>query len=212
MTPLPPKAGLSVAPLLAALLARALPGVRALDLGLPAARLFPWLSGALCGVADHEALPAAERALLGRFRQMGGSRPLFGFDLAADAALLAGAPSAWGEAAERLVCLPSAMPDLLAEFAGSGPPEPLFLLPGEARDLPDVGRGRIMLLLGSAVQVEQYDLLVPPDRTAALFEALRVAGGALAEAADDIVLDDHIVAIARAIDIADRNTRNIAVL
>ncbi|MBX6744761.1 MAG: hypothetical protein IRY87_22240 [Acetobacteraceae bacterium] len=175
------KADAGAAPLLAALLARALPGMQALDLGLPVPRLFPWLPGTLCGLADPAALPAGERTLLGRFRQRGGTRPLFGFDPAADAALQAGAPSVWGEAAERLVCLPAAA--LAAGFAGSGPPEPLFLVPGEAGELPDAERGRIILLLGSTAQVDRYDLLVPPDRTAALFEALRMAGGALAEAA-----------------------------
>lgn len=183
MTSFHPQAGASAAPLLAVLLAQALPGVRALDLGLPAAGLFPWLPGAFCGVADAAALPAAERALLGHFRQTGGTRPLFGFDPATDAALLAGAPAAWGEAAERLIRLPAANPALLAGFADCAPPEPLFLLPGEAGEQPEMARGRIILLLGSAAQVERHDLLVPPDRTAALFEALRAAGGALAEAA-----------------------------
>lgn len=179
MTSPRPNAGAGAAPLLAALLARAVPGVQALDLGLPAPRLFPWLPGALCGVANPAALPAPERALLRRFRQAGGTRPLFGFDPAADAALLAGAPSAWGDAAERLVCLPAAT--LMGTFAESSPSEPLFLLPGEAGELPGAARGRIILLLGSTAQVERHDLLVPPDRTAALFEALRAAGGVVAE-------------------------------
>ena len=84
----------AAAPLLAALLRAALPGLRALDLGLPAPPLlFPWLPGTLCGTADARALPPAETDLLRRFRHPDG-RSLIGFD-AADAALLAGAPAAW---------------------------------------------------------------------------------------------------------------------
>ncbi|MFC7539081.1 hypothetical protein ACFQU2_05890 [Siccirubricoccus deserti] len=52
---------------------------------------------ARCGVADAAALPAAERALLVGLRDPLRGLPPFGFDRAADAALLAGAPAAWGE-------------------------------------------------------------------------------------------------------------------
>ena len=81
---------MTAAPLLAALLRAALPGLRALDLGLPEPALFPWLPVTSCGVADAEALPPAEAALLRRFRHAD-SRLLVGFDRATDAALLAGA-------------------------------------------------------------------------------------------------------------------------
>ena len=63
----------AAAPLLAALLRAALPGLRALDLGLPAPPLLlPWLPGTLCGAADAEALPPAEADLLRRFRHPDG--------------------------------------------------------------------------------------------------------------------------------------------
>lgn len=157
-------------PLLAALLRAALPGLRALDLGPPA--LFPWLPDALCGV-DAGALPAPEAALLRRFRHPDG-RPLVGFDPAADAALLAGAPAAWGDAPERLV-----------RFAATPPPsglpaDALLLVPADADSPSGPPRARILLLLGAGGAVERHDLLVPPARLDAIHAALRRAAEALA--------------------------------
>jgi hypothetical protein len=169
----------SAAPLLAALLARALPDLAVLDLGVG---LHPWCPGAMLGTPEATALPPAERDLLQRFRQAGGTRPLFGFDPAADAALLAGAPVAWGMAPDRLVCLPGVPPPHLAPLFHGGPPDPLLLLPGEVGDVPaGLERGRIILLLGSAAHIRGWNLLPPPDRVAPLFEALRAAAAALAE-------------------------------
>ena len=166
----------SAAPLLAALLRVALPGLRALDLGLPAPpALFPWLPGTVCGVPDAEALPPAEAALLRRFRHPDG-RPLIGFDPTADAALLAGAPAAWDDAAERLI-----------RFAGASPyrppPDALLLVPPDAEDAIGVPRARILLLLGAGDAVERHDVLVPPPRLEAIHAALRDAAEALAGAA-----------------------------
>lgn len=160
----------SGSPLLAALLRAALPGLRALDLGPP--MLFPWLPDALCGV-DAGALPAPEAALLRRFRHPDG-RPLVGFDPAADAALLAGAPAAWGDAPERLV-----------RFAATPPPsglpaDALLLLPTDAYPPSGPPRARILLLLGAGEAVERHDLLVPPARLDAIHAALRRAAEALA--------------------------------
>ena len=156
----------ATAPLLAALLRAALPGLRALDLGLPAPPLlFPWLPGTLCGAADAEALPSAEAELLRRFRHPDG-RPLAGFDRAADAALLAGAPGAWDDAPERLVRLAAHPPRGL-------PADALLLVPPDAADAAP--RARILLLLGAGDAVERHDLLVPPPRLEALHAALRDA-------------------------------------
>lgn len=166
------------APLLAALLGAALPGSRALDLGLPAApRLFPWLPGTLCGVADAEAAPPAEAGLLRRFRHADG-RPLAGFDRAADAALLAGAPIAWGGARERLIRFAAAPP---GDVFGA---DALLLVPGGADGPPGPPRGRIVLLLGAGEAVERDDLLVPPHRLDAVQAALRDAAETLARAAE----------------------------
>jgi hypothetical protein len=166
----------AAAPLLAALLRAALPGLRALDLGLPASPLlFPWLPGTLCGVADAQALPPAEAELLRRFHHPDG-RPLVGFDRAADAALLAGAPAAWGDAPERLI-RPAAPPPR------GLPADALLLVPPDARDA-GTPRARILLLLGAGEAVERHDLLVPPTRLEAIHAALRVAAETLAGAVD----------------------------
>ncbi len=165
----------SAAPLLAALLRAALPGLRALDLGLPAPpALFPWLPGTFCGVAAPTALPPAEAALLRRFRHPDG-RPLVGFDCDADAALLAGAPAAWGDAPERLV-----------RFAANPPPhrpvptDTLLLARPDAEDTAGKSRARVLLLLGAGESVERHDLLVPAPRLDAIHAALRLAAEALA--------------------------------
>lgn len=165
------------APLLAALLGAALPGSRALDLGLPAPpRLFPWLPGTLCGVADTEAAPPAETGLLRRFRHADG-RPLVGFDRTADAALLAGTPAAWGGARERLIRLATTPP---AEVSVA---DALLLVPGGTEAPPGTPRGRVILLLGAGETVERDDLLVPPHRLEATQAALRDAAQALAQTA-----------------------------
>ncbi len=165
------------APLLAALLRAALPGLRALDLGLPAPPLLsPWLPGTFCGLSDAEAPPPAEAALLRRFRHPDG-RPLTGFDSAADAALLAGAPAAWGDAPERLIRFPaSAIPR-------GFPPDALLLAPPDSEVAPGLPRARVLLLLGAGGAVERHDLLVPPPRLEAIHAALRDAAEGLAGAA-----------------------------
>lgn len=166
----------AASPLLAALLRAALPGLRALDLG-PAPALLPWLPGTLCGVADADALPPAEAALLRRFRHPDG-RPLFGFDPAADAALLAGAPAAWGDAPERLVRLAAAAPPPCGL-----PADALLLVPADAEPPGSSPKARILLLLGAGETVERHDLLVPPARLEPLHAALRRAAEAFAEGA-----------------------------
>ncbi len=166
----------AAAPLLAALLRAALPGLRALDLGLPAPpALFYWLPGALCGVADATALAASEAELLRRFCHPDG-RPLAGFDRAADAALLAGAPAAWDDAPERLIRFGAAPPRGL-------PADALLLVPPDAGDANEVPRARVLLLFGAGQDVERHDLLVPPPRLATVHAALRDAAEALAGAA-----------------------------
>lgn len=162
----------ATAPLLAALLRAALPGLRALDLGLPGPpALFPWLPGTLCGIAD--AAPPAEAALLRRFRHPDG-RPLIGFDPTADAALLAGAATAWDDAPERLVrFVPAAPPRGIAA-------DTLLLVPPDAEDAASVPKARILLLLGAGGVVERHDLLVPPPRLEAIHAALRDATDAFA--------------------------------
>ncbi|MBK1662821.1 hypothetical protein [Paracraurococcus ruber] len=55
--------------LLGTLLREALPDAAVLDLTGHGGRVFAWCPGAWPGIADAAALPAAERALLGRFRQ-----------------------------------------------------------------------------------------------------------------------------------------------
>jgi hypothetical protein len=164
----------AASPLLAALLGAALPGLRALDLG-PSPALFPWLPGTVCGVAEAGALPPAEAALLRRFRH-GDGRALVGFEPAADAALFAGAPAAWGDAPERLVRL-----------AEAGPPTPpglpadaLLLVPADADFPAGPPRARVLLLLGAGEAVERHDLLVPAARFDAIHAALRRAAEALA--------------------------------
>ncbi|MCO6417835.1 hypothetical protein JYK14_16935 [Siccirubricoccus sp. KC 17139] len=170
---------MSAAPLLAALFRRMAPPPHLLDLGLPEARLFPWLPGALCGVAEAAALPAAERALLAGFRDATSRRPPFGFDAATDAALLAGAPAAWGGEGDRLVCLPGPPPPVLAPLWQGGA---WALLRAGQAGWAGADRGRIMLLAGTAEAVEQYDLLLPAARLAEVLDRLEAASAALAAA------------------------------
>jgi hypothetical protein len=182
---------MSATAVLAALLGRLAPSPLVLDLGLPAAGLFPWLAGVRCGVADAAALPAAlpaaERALLGGFRDPLRGLPPFGFDPAADAALLAGAPAAWGaapgEVRERLVWLAGPPPAALAPLWQDGAWALLRTGPAD-RPLvwPGPERGRIMLLAGSTAAVERYDLLLPVDRLVPVLDALQGAAQALAAA------------------------------
>jgi hypothetical protein len=157
---------MTAAPLLAALLAGAFPGLAARDLGLPAGRLLPWMSRVRAGVADAAALSATERALLARFRQAG--RPLLGFDRITD-----GMPdAAWDAAAERLVW--REVPDVTSNTG-------FTLLHGGLGEAPlPAGLGRIMLLAGSTAQVERHDLLVPEARLAEVVERLRAAAADLA--------------------------------
>jgi hypothetical protein len=167
---------MSTTPLLAALLGAAFPGLRALDLGVPAPpMLFPWLPGTLLGIADPEALPPGEAALLRRFRHPGG-RLLVGFDRAADAALLAGASSAWDGAPERLIRLAADPPHGL-------PADALLLVPPDALLDADRPRSRVLLLLGAGRTVDRHDLLVPPMRLGAIHAALGHAAEALAQVA-----------------------------
>ena len=171
-------AALNAAPLLAALLRRALPGLAVLDAAVPAeGGLYPFLPEARCGVAPPDALPAAERDLLARFRQAGGAAALFGFDPAADAALAAGAPEAWDGAADRLVALGEAAAAQAGAWLGSGA---MVLARAAPAALP--GAERIMLLLGMPAPVERLDLLLPEGRSAAILPALAAAARALAEA------------------------------
>jgi hypothetical protein len=164
----------ATAPLLAALLGAALPGLRTLDLGPPA--LFPWLPGTRRGVPDADALPSAEAFLLRRFRHPDG-QPLFGFDRAADAALLAGAPAAWNDAPERLVRI------------GAGPPpvglsaDLLLLVPAAVAGPAEGPPARVLLLLGAGARVERHDLLVPLPRLGPIHAALRGAAEAFAAGA-----------------------------
>jgi hypothetical protein len=159
-------------PVLAALLRAALPGLGALDLG-PSPALFPWLPGTLCGVEGAEALLPAEAALLRRFRHPDG-RPLVGLDPAADAALLAGAPVAWGGAPERLIRLPTTRPP-------TGLPADVLLLGTADAEAPaGLPRARLLLLLGAGAAVERHDLLVPPARLGAIHAALGRAAETLA--------------------------------
>ncbi|WP_187829907.1 hypothetical protein [Siccirubricoccus phaeus] len=169
---------MSAAPLLAELFHRLDPPPRLLDLGLPEARLFPWVAGAVCGVAGEEALPPAERALLAGFRDAARRRPPFGFDAAADAAMLAQAPAAWGGGGEWLVCLPGAPPLSLAPLWRGG----AWALLRAAGQAGWVGsdRGRIMLLAGTPAAVEHYDLVVPVERLEEVLERLHEAAAALA--------------------------------
>ncbi|SDC51044.1 hypothetical protein [Belnapia rosea] len=157
---------MSAAPLLAALLGRALPGLAARDLGLPLGALLPWLPGCRAGLAEAEALPPEERALLAGLRQSG--QPLLGLDPAADAA----ADPAWDGAAERLAWspLPDAVPGATITLVAGGM--------GEAA-LPE-GLGRILLVAGREDAPERHDLLVPEPRLSALFERLCQAAAALA--------------------------------
>ncbi|GGC69635.1 hypothetical protein GCM10011504_54420 [Siccirubricoccus deserti] len=172
---------MSATAILAALLRRLAPAPVVLDLGLPAAGIFPRLHVARCGVADAAALPAAERALLVGLRDPLRGLPPFGFDRAADAALLAGAPAAWGEepgeGRDRLVWLPGPPPAALAPLWQDG--AWALLRSGPPGSWPGPERGRIMLLAGSTAAVERFDLMLPIDRLAPVLEALHAAAQAL---------------------------------
>ncbi len=178
---------LSTAPLLAALLGGALPGLAVLDLAaLGAGGLYPWLPEARCGLPATAQGPAAERAMLARARQAGA--PLFGCDPAGDAALRAGAwPGAGGEAGHRLVVLPAEAPVAPWLAAGVmvlvGAPAPGEGGAGEA-GAREAGAGeRVMLLLGAPAPVEPWDLRLPAGRADAVLPGLAAAARDLAGAA-----------------------------
>lgn len=157
------------APLLAALLRHALPGLRVLDLALAEGGLYPWLPDAMVGLAEPDTPCTAEGALLRGFRQGGGTRPLAGCDPVQDAALAAGAPEAWAGEGPRLVVT---QPDDAARWVGSGA---MVLTRSAVPDLP-----RIMLLLGDGGAVAQRDLLLPEDRLPGVLDALSDAAQAMA--------------------------------
>lgn len=170
---------LTTAPLLAALLRRALPGLAVLDHALAEGGLYPWLPGAMVGTGDAAALPGAMADLLARFRQAGGARPLAGFDPAQDAALAAGAPEAWGGDAGGLRLL----------VPGSAGPTPFGLGgwihegPGAmvlARDAAPLTTERIMLLLGAGGAVERIDLMLPDGLLSRVLPSLAAAARAIA--------------------------------
>jgi hypothetical protein len=157
---------MSAAPLLAALLVRAMPGLAARDLGLPLGALLPWLPGARAGIADAAALDPAERALFGRFRQHG--RGLLGLDPVADAE-----PDPASEAArDRLAWMslaapvPGATVTLVAGGTGEAP-------------LPE-GFGRIILVAGRDDAPERNDMLLPEARLGDTLDRLCAAAAALA--------------------------------
>jgi hypothetical protein len=157
---------MSAAPLLAALLARALPGLAVRDLGLPLGALMPWLPGSRAGIADAAALDPAERALLARFRQQG--RPLLGLDPIADAE----PDPAWEAARDRVASTPC---------AASVPGASLTLVAGGTGEAPlPEGMGRVMLVAGREDAPERHDLLLPEARLAEAFDRLRAAAAALA--------------------------------
>lgn len=190
---------LRTAPLLAPLLRRALPGLAVLDLALAEGGLYPWLAEALPGAGDPARLPEAERTLLAGFRRgladgpptdlgrgpedtplAGFARspwdaPLAGFDPPRDAALLAGAPEAWGGAAHRLVVPGGGSPSAF----GAGPwleAGMMVLAPAAAPPLA----GRVMLVLGLGGVVERLDLMLPEGRLDALLPLLDAAAEAMA--------------------------------
>ena len=157
---------MSAAPLLAALLARALPGLVARDLGLPLGALLPWLPGTRAGIADAAALDPAERALLGRFRQQG--RPLLGLDPVADAE----PDPAWEAARDRVAWTPVAAPV---------PGASLTLVVGGAGEAPlPEGLGRILFVVGREDAPERLDLLLSELRLAEVFDRLGAAAASLA--------------------------------
>lgn len=172
---------MSAAAILASLLRAALPDVAVCDFGLPAGRVFPWWPGARCGIADPAALAPAEAALLRRFRQGPAGLPVCGLEAAADAALLAAAPGAWGEASgPPLLVLEGPAPAALAPLLEAGA---MLLQHGRTEGLappPGAPRGRIMLLGGHISRIERWDFLLPADQIAPVFDRLQVAAQQLA--------------------------------
>lgn len=169
-------AAAATAPLLAALLGRALPGLAVLDLAAVAeGGLYPWLPRAMVGAGDPAALPPALAALLPGLARAGGTLPLAGYDPAFDAALAAGAPEAWGGAEHRLVVPGSGG----ASAFGAGP----WLAAGMmvlARDAAPPTAERVMLVLGAAGRVERADLMLPDGGLPAVLPPLSAAARAMA--------------------------------
>lgn len=166
---------LATAPLLAPLLRRALPGLAVLDLALAEGGLYPWLAEAMPGAGDPARLPEAERALLAGFRLGPEAVPLAGFDPARDAALLAGAPEAWGGAAHRMVVPGGGSPSAF----GAGPWLEAGMMVLAASAAPPLAE-RVMLILGLGATVERLDLLLPEGRLGALLPLLGAAAEAMA--------------------------------
>lgn len=159
---------MSAAPFLAALLARAFPGLAARDLSLPNGRLLPWLPGTRVGLAAPvlvAPIPVGEAALLARFRQAG--QPLPGLDPWAVAA----ADPAWDTAEERLTWRDS---------PGPADDATLTLLHGGLGDMPTPpDQARVMLLVGRSAAPEQHALLLAEARLAEVIERLRDAAAGL---------------------------------
>lgn len=140
-------------PLRAALLGRAFPGLRVLDLAVATGGLWPWWPGAVLALPDDRVLPAAERALLAGFG-LGPPDPAFA---------VAAGPC--------LVVTPGDAAPWLRDGA---------MVLTEAGDPPPVPR--ILLLLGCGGAVAQASLLLPEGMLAAALTALSGAAQALAGA------------------------------
>lgn len=164
------------APIVAALLRAALPDAPVLDLCFPVGGVAPWWPGARIGLVDVAAMPAAEAALLRRFRQGTAGWPVFGLDPVADAVPAA----AFGSAEPPLLVLDAAPPPVLEPLLRQGA---MLLRRGRTEGLPPppgAPRGRIMLLAGSVAQIERWDLLLSPGMVGLAFERMQAAAQDLA--------------------------------
>ncbi|MCB4823655.1 hypothetical protein [Roseicella aerolata] len=165
---------MSAAPVLACLLREALPEAAVLDLGQPAWPVLPWWPGARCGLADAAALAPAEAALLRRFHQGPAGLPVLGLAGTADddVPVVTDRPM--------LLVLDRLPPPALTPWLEAGA---MILRRGRTEGMPPLPgpeRGRIMLLGGSAARIERWDLLVPPEAVAPLFDRLHAAAHHLA--------------------------------
>lgn len=159
------------APLLAALLRAALPGLATLDLHALArpGGLFPFLTAR---VGAPRKVDLAEHALLAAFRDPAGA-PLVGFHPARDAALRAGAAAAWGGAdTPRLVVLTAAEDP--AQWLAAG----AMVL----TDQPPAAPGAAILLLIGRRAAPRH-LLLPTAAVDGLLPALAEAAEAIARQA-----------------------------